>query len=549
MNADAIANLAAALGKGQLVDAPAWDIAAATHRIADAISSRPPGVDAGQVRAATAALNKLRYYEHTRTLGSAWAESGPFDAEIVKHYAQASINTSALDDAAAVLQSGAERIKSPSATAAQKSQILEVDGLLARVAKQRFVDKNDKEALSEATQRYLSVYEGNPDKPYWHGINAVALLIREQREGMNRLGNAMAMPIAQDIYGVLLKQNEANPDDGWVLATLSEACVALGRCAEAENWLLRLLDSEAVTPFQLESYDRQLRQVWQGGVAGGGNACADRLVARLARNFLRTGWKGAMPASTVQGVASAIASGTLEKNFLNESTLSVDALKGVLEACAAVGCVTTRRGARVGTGFLTAGSYFNKNFSDAPIFVTNAHVISEVVEGAVRPADALVTFELDRSATEMPVYYKVKELLFTSEPGPLGEPNETYDRLDVTLLRLEHLEGQGSLKSANALPVIEERSKAFVIGHPKGSALQVSLFDSKLLDVDDAQRLIHYRTPTDPGSSGSPVFSEAWEVIAIHHGGSKTMRKLRGDGTYQANEGIALSAVRRKLNS
>jgi len=44
------------------------------------------------------------------------------------------------------------------------------------------------------------------------------------------------------------------------------------------------------------------------------------------------------------------------------------------------------------------------------------------------------------------------------------------------------------------------------------------------------------------------VFNMGWQVIALHHGGSRSTPRLRGSGVYEANEGIALSAVRRKLN-
>jgi len=96
-------------------------------------------------------------------------------------------------------------------------------------------------------------------------------------------------------------------------------------------------------------------------------------------------------------------------------------------------------------------------------------------------------------------------------------------------------------------PVIESKSKAYVVGHPRGAGLQISLHDSRLLDVDDEWRLMHYRTPTDPGSSGSPVFNEDWQVMALHHAGTSETPRLHGDGTYEANEGIVLSAIRRKL--
>jgi len=39
---------------------------------------------------------------------------------------------------------------------------------------------------------------------------------------------------------------------------------------------------------------------------------------------------------------------------------------------------------------------------------------------------------------------------------------------------------------------------------------------------------MHYRTPTDPGSSGSPVFNAKWEVVALHHAGSPATPRLHG---------------------
>jgi V8-like Glu-specific endopeptidase len=57
---------------------------------------------------------------------------------------------------------------------------------------------------------------------------------------------------------------------------------------------------------------------------------------------------------------------------------------------------------------------------------------------------------------------------------------------------------------------------------------------------------VHYRAPTEGGSSGSPVFnSRLWQVIALHHKGGKIgMSKLNGkSGTYAANEGIAIQSI------
>jgi V8-like Glu-specific endopeptidase len=84
----------------------------------------------------------------------------------------------------------------------------------------------------------------------------------------------------------------------------------------------------------------------------------------------------------------------------------------------------------------------------------------------------------------------------------------------------------------------------YVIGHPRAGGLQMSLHDSLLLARDRHERLLHYRTPTEAGNSGSPVFNEDWNVLALHHGGSANMPRLHPEaGFYEANEGILLKAI------
>jgi Trypsin-like peptidase domain len=108
--------------------------------------------------------------------------------------------------------------------------------------------------------------------------------------------------------------------------------------------------------------------------------------------------------------------------------------------------------------------------------------------------------------------------------------------------------GKGQAHAAKAPGFgVESKAKAFVVGHPRGSGLQISLHDSLLLDIDDDERLMHYRTPTDPGSSEIPVFNTDWEVIGVPHGSSSSTPRLQGAGEYETNEAIALGAVARKL--
>jgi V8-like Glu-specific endopeptidase len=86
-----------------------------------------------------------------------------------------------------------------------------------------------------------------------------------------------------------------------------------------------------------------------------------------------------------------------------------------------------------------------------------------------------------------------------------------------------------------------------VIGHPRGLAQpQFSLQDNVLLDYDD--RVLHYRSPTEGGSSGSPVFNNEWQLIGLHHAGGFNLPQLNeAGGTHAANEGITFDAIRRGL--
>ncbi len=545
MDYDIVAKLVKNLKAGILPPAQPQDIEAAVRLIADEL----PHIPVEDVRNPMRALNGQRLFDHARTLGKAWQAARSFDASVTKRYAQALIDLFELDPAEKLLTDALGEARKAEAGAQAKSEIPEYRGLIGRIDKQRFVKTGDLDRLVSATNRYLEQLSREPSNDgFWHAINVIALVAREKDLKVAPTRRKTAIPRPGDVRDRMSVLYQQTPGDPWVPATASEACLALGDCDAAELWLYRFLHHPNVEPFYIQSYDRQLREIWGGDPAGGSGRCVDRLARIIARHIMRTQAQFTISTAAIPALKAALDTSKpedLEKNFLGERTFSLANVRDMLTACNSIGCVTNRTGARLGTGFLIAGDWFRLGHA-GPVFVTNAHVISATVERAIPPDKALVTFEVESEQAGNPISYAVDEVIFSSPPAKLGVSDPCG--LDVSIVTLKPV-GQipphfAALRTADSLPLIESKARAYVIGHPLGGGLQISLHDSVLLDIDDDGRLVHYRTPTDPASSGSPVFNTEWQVIGLHHGGSAKTPRLHGPGDYEANEAISLSAIR-----
>jgi hypothetical protein len=178
-------------------------------------------------------------------------------------------------------------------------------------------------------------------------------------------------------------------------------------------------------------------------------------------------------------------------------------------------------------------SHPNTRSSPDRLFITNSHVVPE----GLAPQEAIVFFrglEPDVAAQAITV-----ARLWWRDPS--RSPG-----LDAAILELENLpDAIEPIPLAAELPRLDGPTprRAYVIGHPQGlNQPQFSLQDNLLLDYDSTY--VHYRSPTEPGSSGSPVFDDKWALIAVHHAGSTdTPRLNQRGGSYAANEGIRLSAI------
>ena len=414
------------------------------------------------------------------------------------------------------------------------AEVLEAHGLMGRIHKQAYINdavrqRRDAATLRASVDQYLTIFDNHPDHPAWHGINAAALLVRAAHDKVGGLPGQRAREIAGAIRETLISRY-SETTSYFDLATIAEAALVLGELDEAELWFNRAAWSASADPFGLASTLRQLREVWLlDPTTPPGSRILPPLDARLHA-------LGQTHMITPAAIANADTTVPLEKVFGTNPFMPFKVWAQGLECAKAVCRVEDKADQGIGTGFVVNGKLLSKALPDELLLITNAHVMTPKGDGnSLTPAQAHVSFYACTDKNDRPHTSKIKKILFTSPPN----------NLDVTIATLEKRPAlKNPLSFAVNLPAADSKQKVFIIGHPKGGGLSYSLNDNELLDHGDPGNFrVHYRTPTEPGSSGSPVFNGLWELIALHHAGDALMQRIHGTGTYQANEGIAFKYI------
>ncbi|MCU0907103.1 MAG: serine protease [Rhodobacteraceae bacterium] len=235
--------------------------------------------------------------------------------------------------------------------------------------------------------------------------------------------------------------------------------------------------------------------------------------------------EAAMDAPVAAG--AVLSDAELEKTFGAEDFVGLSFLVAGLAAAQSVARVLWN-GAHLGSGFLVGPD----------VLATNNHVLSDP-----KRAERMTAQFGDAS-------------LPGGEDGMVSVPLDpgaffwTDAALDITLVALKP---DPVLQTAGFHPLIEEEGKIVngdgvtVIQHPMGRPLSVVVHNSALLLVENAGErsdFCFYTTDTESGSSGSPVFSRRWEVIAVHRRG---VPKLVNGG-YVDRDGLPLTADEVKRN-
>lgn len=182
-----------------------------------------------------------------------------------------------------------------------------------------------------------------------------------------------------------------------------------------------------------------------------------------------------------------------ESTLLDVAFLS----RGVQKAASVVRLsVAWGRSKAHGTGFLIDGGYV----------LTNHHVL---FEDGVEANQVQAWFRHEVDADGAPVAVDACDC----DEGTIAG-DKTHDWAIVKLRRAPR-EPIAPLPLALPTKRLEVGDRVYIIQHPMGGYKQIGMHRNVVTRVDGDR--VQYLTDTSAGSSGSPVFNERWEVVALHH--------------------------------
>lgn len=223
--------------------------------------------------------------------------------------------------------------------------------------------------------------------------------------------------------------------------------------------------------------------------------------------------------------------------------------KGLIVA-KSVGVIVSDSRRAEGTGFLIAPG----------LIITNHHVINDSI--IAKNWWFKVDYELDLQKQEKASFFfrlRPDKAFFTRSQNY----SQQKENLDFTIIGVE-LVSESNIKSINEygfLSAFEESGKVkkgefvSVIQHPNGELKKVAIRENEVV-ADEHPDFIYYKTDTDHGSSGAPVFNDDWVLVALHHRGIPSAPILADTGiegeesaplVLEANEGVRISSILKVL--
>lgn len=465
-----------------------------------------------QTKNALGMLRRKRRFVDLEHLAMLFIAADKGELNIRRQWAQALLDQNRVEQGLGVLSKLVQRVGD------DVSEGPEVRGLIGRAYKQLYVNSGGAENLRRAITAYEEDWHAKRGDYRWQGINVAALIARGQRDGIE----LTPTDTPEQIASTLLDDIEQKGVSGaWDYATAMEASVARGDQDSALMWAKGYLQHPGADAFEIASTLRQLKEVWQLEQTSLGNV----LLPVLEYALLQREGGVVEPAK----LAGKIKKEGFEAVWGDESVVYLQWLDTLYARCNAIARINdAATGEPKGTGFLVPGSRFLPKWGEAPVLVTNSHVISDNLadEPPLRPGEAAAEF------TRLPGRPRANlgKMLYTSPRV----------QLDVSIFELSSPNGCSTLTPCTDLPTIDQtdtvRPRVYVIGHPGGRELAVSLYDNSVEEIDGCY--VRYRSPTEEGNSGSPVLDRQLRSFALHH---------RAVEEKKLNEGVLLRDIQAAL--
>lgn len=209
-----------------------------------------------------------------------------------------------------------------------------------------------------------------------------------------------------------------------------------------------------------------------------------------------------------------------------------------------------------GTGFLVAPG----------VLLTNHHVLDLPETASLSQAEFNVELDLNFVESQPRIFNFIPDRLFVTSPD-----------LDFTFVAVNARATDGTpLSTFGWLPLLRQSGKgvsgeyASIVQHPGGEPKQIVLRENQIIALDPdvypgiGEAFIHYRSDTERGSSGAPVFNDQFDVIGLHHKAvpayNEKGQRLNRDGRvwtpdqgedelqWVANEAVRISAIFKALD-
>ena len=460
---------------------------------------------------------KFDLLERTAGLFSA---INPNDIQTSRQYAQALIEQNRLKSAITVLGSRKNQ------NIENLEEHAEIIGLLGRCFKQQYVEKGNGSDLKLAMDNYREGWNKRDGDYRWHGINLAALnhLAIIDQTG---LGNEVEK---NDTAAIIIGEIESLENDSnltvWDIATAFEANIALRNNTEAEKWLKRYLSHPDINAFELGSTLRQMKEIWRLG-----NDPENKDLLPILEGALI-----GQPNSTLEinkDTCQISSSSTRFEAIYGEDGIVhyrwFESMKRKMLAVARLSNKET--GSPEGTGFVIDGGKLHNDWNGSYFLATNAHVVSSDIadEATLSPENVIAEFTL-------------MDNLEISLGKQMYHSNRWL--LDTSIYQIQLPEELEALEPYPHLPVDPKEStqpsakRIYVLGYPGGKDMHVSLYGNELVNIDLPH--LHYRSPTEGGNSGSPLFNYEWKLLGIHHAAKDDLK---------VNEGIAFEPIKEDINN